>query len=1377
MSVHEIAPDSIDALIAKRLPAWMQTAAIDRLQALHRAFRAQQKSAQKMRELMAPVPALDDFAEPLLKQALLKQFKLDVNVRTARVRMAQKVYLPSLINSAVKPSYRHVSIRALLAAALHNYTESETQADLQIEAKLLDASQKRLALPFTQFAQLCRSLDIGGQYQALLKSSLQPSDPMSLLVVHMQLEEDLRARFEVAMRRAALEANIDERAYLQLLPLCSPQPVVPGDTAVLTPRQLYVLGKRVEGVVTLEVREQAAAGVTGVISWIPDDPVQPVQRHGSWAALYETLAGRLRQATYAEFFLRFIRERDRPSFTKALNALLKDADSSKAIELDGRQIAVEGELLPYLRKLRIEKIFDDARVLAVPTDDEDSATRRERFDLYLEAGLTLLNLAGMFVPVLGQIMLGVAAVQIANEVYEGYEDWQLGDRQAALQHLFGVAENVAVGALLATGASAVGKMLERVPFVDGLAPIVTDAGHLKLHSAPPAHEWSGPGELMRQFGNALSTVNDEQAVRLVENTGFGEDQLRLLHLEQASPPARLLDAWERYQVHEAMPTLRDDAFEAEIRSRQVAETPGALLMKRDFPGLSNRGAEQIVEQANSAQLEDMLDKQRVPLNLAEQVRWFLRDSRVDRAIAGLRQASAANQDTERLALGLIDQLAPWDEALRLEVREGSSEGAVRVGIGSEAATAQNTRCLVRGEQGYLVEDGNGLALAHSSVQDGLVQALLLTLEPSQKLLLGDVALNESALIEKLARSASAQREQTSRLIGQALAGEGIHPPVRFADGRMGYPLNVRVTSSRQASRRGIQQIYPTFDRDQLERYMEDLLAKRVDPWLHYNRLRRHLTRLRESLQAWQGAGHGVLDKLRRQRVANALRRCWRRKSSTLGDGGHWLLIRGEHVGSLPSLPTGVMYEHVTRLTLRDMDLTLIEADFLARFPELQELDLRFNRLTEIPAGIEQLLSLRQVRLSHNQIVMNTAGNRRLLALLNLRELDLSHNPLGHAPDVDGLRHLRHLSLSSAELDALPERVEQLPWQGIVDLRNNSIQHVRQDLHNLQLRLRRMVLHDNPLDETSQALVNLAAHEPHNLRPVDHQLIDRAARERWLAGSTGKVRSQREAQWLRLREEPDSTDLFQFIADFAQTSDFREHADFYRRRIWRMLDACDRNTELRTILFTQAGGERTCEDRLLLILSELETTLYVERLAAGQKLAERETALVKAGRGLYRLDEVNTIAARKVEVLERKGGEVDPIEVYLAYRTHLAEALELPGQPDGMYYMRESRVNTGDVNSAMLQILREETPERLSAALAQRSFWDRYVHVRYPEQVDALVAALDEQLTHAEMLSEQMYLVQSDALRATYETSLQALRLKLAQEAYARFLQPTAVSKG
>ncbi|KNX79777.1 hypothetical protein DA83_14525, partial [Pseudomonas sp. 250J] len=724
MSLHEIAPDSIDALIAKRLPAWLQTAAVDRLQGLHRALKAQQKSAEKMRELLAPVPALDTFAEPLLRQALLTQLKLDTNVRASSVKIVQEAYHPVPLNSAPKLWYRRTTNRELLSAALHNYTEDQTTPGVLTVATLLGADKKQLNVSFTQFAKLCRRLDLGGQYQKLLKACLQPSDSLAKEAVHAQIEEDIRARMEVAVRRAILQGHIDERAYLQLLPSCVPQPIVPGDPAILTYRQLNLLGKRMEGVVTLEVREQAAGAATGILSWIPDDPVQPIQHHASWSALYLTLARRMRQPSYVDFFMRFIRERDRPVFATVLKKLLKDTDSCRDVELDGRHLAFEGTLIAYLRKLRIEKILDDARVLAVPTAEADADACRERFERYLEAGLTLLNLAGFFVPVLGEVMLGVAAAQIANEVYEGYEDWAIGDRQAALQHMFGVAENLAVAAILATGGVAAGKVMERSLKVDNLVPIVDDAGQTKLFKgSKEPHEWSGTGLLMRRLGRELSDMTDEQALRLAEGTGFGEEHLRRLHVQQASPPARLLDAWERYQLHEQFPSLRDEAFEAEVRSRQGTETPEALLLRRDFPGLSHRGAQEIIEQANGRQLAEMLDKQRIPLELAEHARWFMRDSRLDRACAGLRQASAVNLDSERLALGLVDQQAPWSENVRVELRDGSREGMLRTQVGS--AEAADTRYIVRGTKGYQAQDGNGIPLPQASEQDSLIQAICL----------------------------------------------------------------------------------------------------------------------------------------------------------------------------------------------------------------------------------------------------------------------------------------------------------------------------------------------------------------------------------------------------------------------------------------------------------------------------------------------------------------------------------------------------------------------------------------------------------------------------------------------------------------------------
>ncbi|WDY59099.1 NEL-type E3 ubiquitin ligase domain-containing protein [Pseudomonas sp. PSKL.D1] len=1381
MTLHEIAPDSIDAVIASGLPDWMQRAEIDSLRALQRAMHLQQKSAQQVRELLAPLPSIDTFAEPLLKQALIDRFNLHTDVRTSRVKVVQKVFYPVLIPTAPRTYYLHTSSRWLLAAALHNYTDEETIPGGMEDAYLLDSQKVRLKVSFTHFALLCRSLDIGARYQAVLKAHLQPDDPAKREAVERRLEEDLRARLEVALRIAEMRTELDERSYLQLLPVCSPKPIVPIDRAELTARQLYLLGKRIEGVAAWEVRDTRDGPLQGVLSWIPDDPVQPLHIHQDWDALYDMLANRLRDKTYASFFMRFVRERDRASFTVTLKKLIKDTGTSAEIELDGRHFAIDTPVLAHLRTLRIDKILDDARVLAVPTGDEDSESRRERLAGYVDAGLTLLGIAGLFVPVLGQAMCVIAAAQLANEIYEGYEDWKLGDRQNALKHLFGVAENVAVGAIIATGGVAVGRVLERVPFVDDLDPVVSEHGQLRLVASTPGHyrtelyrpqEWSGAGMMMRRLGGELSEVSDEQALVLTQVTGIDEARLRYLHVESAPAPARLLDAWERYHLHGVFPALRGDAFESVFTSKQPVPGTEVVLLQRDFPGLSSRGAREIIAQASEQSLDYMVQKQRVPLVLAEQARWLVRDSRIDRALAGLIQTSATNADSERLALKLIDARAPWPQSVRVEIRQGSREGALSAQLGSDQA--QTVRCLTRTDQGYLALGDQGAPLAQAAATDSLVKALLHTLEPSQKLLLGSAALDEAGLLETLLAQASGARATVATLIGMARVGEGVRPPVRFADGRLGYPLSGRASSSRQAARRGIHQIYPTLGEDELEAYIVELLARRMDPWTHYVQLQRQLTRLRQGLNSWCDASSGLRDGWRRNRVANALRRCWRRKAPTLSEGGFLLAIRGEHVGGLPALPAGITFNHVTRLTLRDMNLAALDADFLSRFPHLVELDLQQNRFTALPAGIEQLSGLRRLRLSHNQITIDATDNQRLAALTRLEQLDLGHNPLGQALDVHALRHLRDLSLNAADLVHFPERGQQLPVFGFADLRNNRIQRIRQDLNSLRLRLRRASVHDNPLDETSQGLVNLAARQPVNLRPIDHQLLDDAARERWLADSNGQLRSDREAQWLRLRDDPDSAGLFQFLADFSRTSDFREHSVYYRERVWRILGACDQNSELRAILLAQASGPRTCEDQLLYILSELEVTLYVENAAAGSSLAQREDALLRVGRTLYRLDEVNRIAALKVEELNRQGGLVDPVEVYLAYRSRLAGGLGLPAQPGTIHYMAFSRVTLGDVSAARLKILRGESPPRLSESLAERPFWDRYIHERYPQRIDALVESFDERLTQAEQLSEQEYLLQSAALRAEYEKQLRAMRLELAQAAYARYLhiEPT-----
>lgn len=1449
MTDFSIPPDSNDALVAQRLPAWLRQANPDRLVALHQALNIQQANAERVRGLFEGFATPDAFAVPLLEQALDAAGLGKVDVRRSQVFIECEDELPiSILTSMPFPMpsgplvepvrrYRH----SVLMAALQNFHDDETLASPMRRGYLKDASGKVLPMSVEAFAVQCRQLDLGGRYQTLLRSRFTPGTTpnpdtgLTTASVGALLEENWRAQLEVAVRMARLKGELNEDCYLQLLPLLAVKPIVDPLPGVVSARQLYLLGKQIQGVVTLEVRKVKGGPLEAVIAWIAHDSHAPLVRHASWQALYEALARRLRDDGFRTFFGRFLSERDRPAFCLALQTLLKSTPQDQVLQLDGRHQALDAKLFAHLRAQQIDKLLDDARMLAVPTGDEEEAYRRARLRDLTAAGLDLLGLAGMFVPVLGEVMLAVAACQIADEVYEGYRAWQLGDRQAALGHLFGVAENVVAGALVgALGVGAV-RLARRQPFVDGLVPVCSDNGavrlaserlpgyplvdrqpsighlvrgedgwRLRLHEGTyqvdevpssggwsirhPLHaeaprialehngtggwrhlleqpqHWQGAGLLLRRLDRRLANISDDTAQALIEITGFDEACLRQLHLENAQAPARLLDGFERLEMHEQFPALRGAAFDNHMAERQAVAAPAAALLLRDFPQLGARAAQALVDQASSAQVQAMLDSARVPLALAERARWQMHDARLDRAIAGLRVAAAANDDSERLALVLIGRTAPWPETVRIELRDSRTDGALIVAQGAEAA--RDVRVIVRQRHGYVLRTGPGASQA--ALRDSLAKALLLTLEPQQGALLAGMSLDEPGLARRLAELAGADRESASRLLGMVTVGRGLRPPRRFADGRVGYPLSGRGGGSRQAIRRGIHQLFPTLTDGQLDAYLLEVMGRGEGLWGHYSTLQQQLGELRQQLHSWCDGAHNRLEGLRRRRVADTIRRSWRRKLVGL-DGEYVLEIDGERVGNLPSLPAGLDFSHVSRLVLRNMDLEALDADFLGRFSQLLELDLRHNRLACVPLGIERLSRLRQLHLQRNQIVIDSAGNQRLSALTRLNTLNLSHNPIGQAPDLSGLRYLRTVSLRDVGLDTLPEPAHRLSWRGFSDLRENRIRQLRQELHDLRVRVQRMSLHDNPLEGTSADLLAQAsggvgsAHAGH----ADDTLLNL-----WLGSRRGATRSRRLEVWEAMKEDPEAADLFRFLSDFTEGDDFLDHSAYYQDRVWAMLEACQQHEPLRLKLYQQASGPRTCEDRLLLTLSQMELAVLVEQTVFQGPAAATERRLVQLGRSLFRLDQVDRIASQHVQALVSRGGvEVDEIEVQLCFRVNLAASLDLPAQPAAMHYEDYANVSAAELKRARDKVISVENAEALIASLAQRPFWENYVRERHVTRFEDLAEPYHlrlEALAEAvEQSGEQHYLEQSNALMHELESAERGLITRLAREACAR----------
>ncbi|MFV3288604.1 NEL-type E3 ubiquitin ligase domain-containing protein [Pseudomonas sp. NY11955] len=1390
MTTSVIPADSIDALIARLLPGWLKGASAEHLALLRAALLRQQNAQDDLNSRLQAISPLETFAESLLASALAKHSITQVDLRLAQVTMVTRRLSPPVTPSLPLQWTQRVSSQTLVSAALHNFHENETQPGwFATGSQLTDASGRLLPMSVEVFVDLCRRLDIGRRYQNHLKSHLEGE------VMTECMEEASSANLEVAAILARTKGEIDEQTHQRIARVVSAAPVSSADNAVLKCHTLRLLGKQIIGALVIEVRRNA--DLLGVIAWFPEDLYAPVSWHTTWELLYTALGVRLRSEAYRKYFQRFIAERDRVAFHTALNSQLTQDETGSMLELDGRCFAIEGGVFVALGRAQTQKMLDDARVLAVSTEDEDIADRQARLQGYLNLGLSVAGLAALFVPVLGQALLGMTVVQLAGEVYEGYQDWQLGDRNAALGHLFNVAETVALGAVTAAGTSALGKLAQRVARVDAMVPVSLADGQLRLcdpalsayqhdgvslvvgqaatvngrtlrrlHDAAyevsehsdgtlrihhptrpgayvPALEHNGAGGwvhefeqpqcwqdaayLVRRLASRTAQVSDEAASVALQVTGFDADGLRRLLLENAPPPARLLDAIERAQLHRDFPALRGGAFEELFNERQINPQAADHVLMRSFPSLSHRCAREIVEGANSDELESLISAGRVPLALAERARWAIRDSRIDRACAGLRQASAANDDSAKLARGLIDAIAPWP-----------------AGVEVELPTA-----------------GKG----------GVLQALMRQLQSSQVQLLGASQITESALGERLGREALADREAAARLIGLARVGQGVRPPVRLFDERLGYPLSGHLSGTRQALCRALNQLFPLMSNEQLESYLEDLAQRGMEPWNHVSQLLQAKARLKQVLQAWRNEpGLNIFRRWRRSKVARCITTSWRRMSPGELAGDFHLTIVGERVGGLPALPENVAFDHITHLTLRNMQMTALDAGFLGRFSKVRNLDLRGNQLTRLPAGIEQLAELRTLRLGGNQIVLSSDDNLRLGQLVGLRRLELNGNPVGLLPPLASFPQMRRLSLRNTGLGNLPAELARHGNLELLDMRDNQIQTLPEALTMLPLRLLQgLALHDNPLsDETLQRLqLARAAAGATARRRAPHGSSSPSAASPWLSGFTPAEREERLARWNRLYQEDDASDLFQFIADLQILREYQTQPRDLQARVWHILEACEQHAEVRASLFEQVSHPRSCSDELLLTLSELEVGAMVARAETASSGLLKERALVMLGRSLSRLDKVNEIAARHVAQYSSN----DPVEVYLTYRVKLADSLDLPEQPSDLAFETYSGVIREDLNAARIEVLQAETPHALAEALADRSFWQAYLYKhqaeRFSRMNEPFQQRLDSVFEQSKTLSDRDYLTQTEQIRAEREVAQQQLLLELSREAIER----------
>ncbi|WP_405046653.1 dermonecrotic toxin domain-containing protein, partial [Pseudomonas sp.] len=140
---------------------------------------------------------IQDFAKPLLTEALKTNFDVDLDVEKTTLRL----YVPDKIIFGIDSGGTHSRHSSLLDAALHNFEDPETKAGAFRSGSGVytpDNTGAPMLHPITveQFTALCRTLDIGAQYQKHIKSLLMPSGSK---------EQEALRKQAVAVEKSALE--------------------------------------------------------------------------------------------------------------------------------------------------------------------------------------------------------------------------------------------------------------------------------------------------------------------------------------------------------------------------------------------------------------------------------------------------------------------------------------------------------------------------------------------------------------------------------------------------------------------------------------------------------------------------------------------------------------------------------------------------------------------------------------------------------------------------------------------------------------------------------------------------------------------------------------------------------------------------------------------------------------------------------------------------------------------------------------------------------------------------------------------------------------------------------------------------------------------
>ena len=1371
-----------DAFITQLLPGWLKNLSHEQLKTLRSCFQQHVQSQQAVQHAFAGLEPLDAFAKTCLQDGLKVTLAQDIAMDKLQWREERR-HLEANESGPTRHEYYFVRLPGL-QKLLQNFKRNESFYPLTglvyPADPATDRAEQVISTDTTRLVEKCRTLDVGKQYQKHLNGVLNTACLAALA-------EDKRQQLRLAVELAALQRQLpaDE---LALLRRCADEKSQLNPAGLrLAAGSLKTLGVPVEGAMAFEVQalripapNTSPFGVRRVILYLPGAPGRSLHAFANWRDASLALGTWLQEPACQKAFVQRIALADRPAFLETLHKRLQDTRPDATCEC----VPIDVNVFQALANLHAERIRDDARLLAVPTAQIDARVSAEHWQALASAGTSMLNLAGLFVPVIGALLVADLVAQTLSEFCEGVQDWQLEHQHEAIEHLMGVVETVVISAALVAGTSLVAQGFTRSARLDRLVPVLNDAGmpRLGLMVTESPLDWAGEKLLLSRLWPQAQALDDSRVGHILKVADIDQEHLRGLLVERRTLPVQLRDTLERFAADARVEAFFDQLTQGRVddaelflfctdtlklaalpRAEQVltvieetARLRGPLfdfcshrylpaddvlpLMRRDFKGLPDAYALEVLKVANEGQRERMLSEQRIPLAIAERARELLQVARLTRMREGLFLKASYHPDTVALVFALLRKHARLSAASDMQLREGSDVGRVLARLNPQGDPQHIATVLVRRAGVFKCYDLQGREQnVHLDDPEDLTEVLARHLARDDLArLTWDGAQARAQMANALRSWLPATREGQLELMGWRAIDVPHNPLRRLPDGRFGYLLNGR-DRLREPLRRDLHEavgtLYPSLDAQELEEYVTLLLQRPESAYAVIIAQYREYLALDQALDDWmRDAPQGRLREVRRQ-AADTFRRCWRLQvPDGQAEAAHQAVNRfslvGADIGNLPVLPEGTNFMHVTELVLAGLRIESLPRGFLHCFSRLRRLDLFDNQLTELPVGLDGLPQLTSLGLSHNRLNMTEASVRTLGSMVLLQELNLSFNPLGAISlRLANLTRLRVLSLRRANLTAVPVDVASNGRLEIVDLRDNQIFQLPEALFRAPLQVRRALLLDNnalPVADRDR----LVAPDPMRLPVLPPTDPFMQSRQRWLAFVEPAAMAASTRQWDTLRANARSDEFFRLLTLLSETSDYRQQPQSLASRVWSMVEAANSDSDLRTDLFELAAA-RGCVDRMISCFSRLEVrVMLAQAMRAGGEAAE-EQALLELATGLFRLERVEAIAQAEIErqvtleadLLRSRGftqeqantqasERVDAIEVNLAYRVGLARTLKLPGQPKTMQFQPLAKINQQRLANAAASVRWASRTEALVAFVSQRDFWVAYLERRH-----------------------------------------------------------------